>query len=277
MIIKILKNFKKKAGYIWRGILGLMINKLEKIPTIDNKIKKIIIGSSVKSVSIDCYEIGKGITKIIFISAIHGNETGTVKLAHYIIDYLEKRNDFKDKFTFYIIPCLNPDGYREALKNPDYFNGGRVGRLNSNKVDLNRNFPTSEFKKESIYSFGKNYQEKEKVYCGEYGGSEPEIRALVDFVKNKNIKAAYFFHNTGKDVMGNKNELSQKLVKLYSQKTGFRFVSDEEWQKMEQTGTAKEWCEINSIAYVEVEGSSRWGNDWKKQKDAIRATFEYLK
>lgn len=277
MIIKILKNLKKKAGYVRRGIFGLIINNLEKAPVIDSEIKKTIIGSSVMGAAVNCYEIGKGITKIIFISAIHGNEIGTVKLAHYLIDYLKKQNDLKDRFTFYIISCLNPDGYHEALRSPDYFNGGKVGRLNSNKVDLNRNFPTPGFKKKSIYSFGKNYQEKEKIYCGEYGGSEPEIKALTNFIKNNNIKVSYFFHNAGKDVMGNNNALSQNLVKLYCEKTGYRLVSDKEWQKMDQTGTAKEWCEIDNIAYVEVEGSSRWGSDWKNQKCAIEATLEYLK
>jgi hypothetical protein len=90
------------------------------------------------------------------------------------------------------------------------------------------------------------------------------------------VKVAYFFHNAGRDVMGNKNELSQNLVKLYSEKTGFRFIPDEEWQKMDQTGTAKEWCEINNIAYIEVESSTRWGSDWKVQKDAIIATLQEI-
>ncbi|MFH1308408.1 MAG: M14 family metallopeptidase, partial [Patescibacteria group bacterium] len=194
---------------------------------------------------------------------------GTVKLAYSLINWLNGKEELKKTFTFYIIPCLNKEGYSQALNNPDYFNGGKIGRFNDNNVDLNRNFPTPSFKKESIYSFGKNYGEKELVYCGEYGGSEPEIKALINFIKNKNIKVAYFFHNAGKDVMGNKDYLSQKLVKLYSKKAGFRFVSDEEWQKMGQTGTAKEWCEINNVAYIEIEGSNRWGNDWKIQKKAI--------
>ena len=29
----------------------------------------------------------------------------------------------------------------------------------------------------------------------------------------------------------------------------------------------KEWCDLNNIAYIEIEGSTRWGSDWKKQKE----------
>lgn len=84
------------------------------------------------------------------------------------------------------------------------------------------------------------------------------------------------FHNAGKDVMGNRNELSQKLTKLYCQKTGFRYVSEQNWAALKQTGTAKEWCDINKIAYVEIEGSTRWASDWSKQKKAIESTLFFL-
>ena len=80
------------------------------------------------------------------------------------------------------------------------------------------------------------------------------------------------FHNAGRDVMGNKSELSQRLVQIYSQNTGFRIVNDQEWAEMKQTGTALEWCELHDIAYLEVEGSTRWGSDWKIQKKALEAT-----
>jgi hypothetical protein len=262
-------SLKKKAGFIVRGAIGFLTNFLEKTIDINDNVKKIEIGKTVKGNSINVYLIGDGEDKVLFVSAIHGNEVGTVKLAYRLIDYLEKRSDLKNRFSFFIIPCLNVDGYNNALRYPDYFNGGNIGRLNTNNVDLNRNFDTPSFQKESVWSYGKNYQEKKKVFCGKWGNSEPEIQALTKFIKNNNIKIVYFFHNAGKDVMGNNNEVSQKLTKIYCQKTGFRYISDDEWKKLKQTGTAKEWCEMNNIAYIEVECSNRWGSDWRRQKEAI--------
>ncbi len=235
------------------------------------------IGNTIKNVPINYYKIGGGKLKIIFISAMHGNETGTVKLAHKLINFLFENRKKYPEFTFYIIPCLNPDGYGKALKNSDYFNGGRIGRFNDNDVDLNRNFNTPSFKKESVWLSGKNYSNKETVYCGEFGDSEPETKALTDFIKKENIKVLFSFHNAGRDVMGNKVHPSQKLVEIYAKKCKFKIFSEEEWTKLEQSGTLKEWCEENSVAYVEIEGSTRWGSDWKIQKPAVEATLLELK
>lgn len=277
MMSKILDEIKKEIGYIIRGVYGFIINNLERIPSLGNN-KKIIIAKSIKNRPIECYKIGEGNIKVIFISSIHGNETGTVKMAYYLINWLQSENlELKRKFKFFVIPCLNPDGHALAIKNPNYFSGGKIGRHNANNVDLNRNFNTPGFKKESVHSFGKNYKEKEKVYCGEYGNSEPETKGLVNFIKKEGIKVLFAFHNMGRDVMGNNLNLSQDLIKIYSKKCGFRIIDDKGWVKLEQTGTLKEWCEINNIVYIETEGSTRWGSDWKIQKDAIISTILALK
>ncbi len=271
-------RIKKEIGCILRGLRGIYENNFENFPKISPGVNWSILGYSVDGGEIGSCKIGNGSQKIIFISAIHGNEVGTVKLAHQLINWLGTENrGFKEKFTIFVIPCLNPDGYKCAKNNPDYFNGGKVGRFNANNVDLNRNFPTSNFQSESIWSFGKNYTEKERVFCGKFGGSESEIKTLIDFIITNHIKIAFFFHNAGRDVMGNKLPLSQTLIRIYGEETGFRVVENKEWQKMGQTGTAKEWCEINGIAYIEVEGSTRWGSDWNIQKPAITKILEEIK
>lgn len=265
-----LKNFKNKIGRVYRGVHGFLANKLDKVPLINNTIEKIIIGESTNKNPINCYKIGTGPKKIIFISAIHGNEVGTIKLSNELINWLENEKlRIKEKLQIFIIPCLNLDGYDLAKNNPDYLNGGRIGRFNGNNVDLNRNFETPGFQKESVWSFGKNYLEKEKVYCGECGNSEPETKALINLLAQENIKTLFVFHNAGKDVMSNDMPIAEKLARIYSQKTGFKLVSTSEWQELNQTGTLREWCQINNINYIEIEGSTRWGSDWNVQKQAI--------
>lgn len=269
---------KRKLGYIKRGIYGFLINRIERNAFTNNGPKMAaVVGKSSEGREIDCYEFGHGGVSVIFVSAIHGNETGTVKLANRLMEWLDKNKDILgEKLRVFVIPCLNPDGHSLAIIKPDYLGGGRKGRLNNNGVDLNRNFPTKGFEKESTHSFGKGYQEKEVVYCGERGASEPETQALVDFIKQGKIRLLISLHNSGRDVMGGSDELSQRLAKIYSEKTGFRIVTEDDWKGMKQSGTAKEWCEESDISYLESEGSTRWGSDWSVQGDAIKEIIRYL-
>ncbi|MDO9399182.1 MAG: M14 family zinc carboxypeptidase [bacterium] len=266
-----MKKILKQFGYIKRGILGFFQNNFDKLQNLSKKFGSFEIGKSIKEKPIQCFKIGNGPCKLLCVSGIHGNEIGTVKLAHCFLNWAHNNIDQFKNYTLFVVPCLNPDGYYLACKNPDYFNGGKIGRFNVNNVDLNRNFDTPSFTQKSIWSFGKNYKENVEVFCGNYGNSEPEIKALTELIKDKKIQIVFMFHNAGNDVMGNKNKLSQRLTKIYSEKTGFKYVSDEDWKELKQTGTAKEWCDLHDIAYVEVEGTTRWGSDWKKQKKAIKS------
>lgn len=89
-----------------------------------------VIGESVQSKPIYSIEIGTGKTKIFMWSQMHGNESTTTKAIFDFINFLQTDDEvaaeFKSKFTFLIIPILNPDG--AAL----------YTRANANSVDLNR-------------------------------------------------------------------------------------------------------------------------------------------
>lgn len=222
------------------------------------------------------HRIGNGPFKILFAAAIHGNEVGTIKLAHHLLEWLPCQTAHLERFSFFVIPCLNPDGTAQALETPDYLGGGRVGRFNGNGVDLNRNFPTSSFQSTSDWTHGKNYTERTPVFCGSNGASEPEMHALTEWMKKEKINLWVMFHNAGADVMGNDHPLVQKLAPRYAQQAVYKFQTLDEWQALRQTGTAKEWCDGNGIPYLEIEGSSRWASDWKRQKPAIEDLLNAL-
>jgi hypothetical protein len=264
-----INKLKRDLGYIGRGLLGYFEYHYDTPPDVPAELKSFTIGTSVLGSPIECYKIGTGDNKLLYACGIHGNEIGTVKLAYYFLKWASSH--IFNNYTLFIIPCLNPDGYQLACKHPDYFRGGVLGRFNANHVDLNRNFDTPSFKKESLWSFGREYLESVEVYCGEYGNSEPEVRALTDLIVRENISTLFMYHNAGRDVMGNNNERSETMVRRYAELTGFRRVSNNEWERLKQTGTAKEWCEHHSVAYVEIEGSTRWGSDWKTQREAIES------
>lgn len=283
-----------KFKYLKKGLVNFWHDIRDPLIIPPSGIERSSLGESVEKRPIDCFRVGRGARKVLFVSAIHGNEIGTIKLAHFLLGHLA-RNEIKfEKTIFFVVPCLNVDGFEKAKGIREYPRAIR-GRLNARKVDLNRNFPASNFrsrclvlpKEESpvIYKYRKEVSvDSEKASnldlaqknCGDFGGSEPETKALVDFVEKEKISVIFSFHNSGRDVMGGKDELSRELVKIYAEKSGYEILEDEDWRKLGQAGTMKDWCDENGFSFVEVEGSSRYSSDWKEQKPALEAALKYL-
>ncbi len=271
-----MKNLLKTFNRIARGYLK---DQWEPIPELLAE-ETLRLGTSHEGRRIGAYRINSGAKKVLFVAAIHGNEVGTRRTLVHLYAWIKDHSEEFIDFTFWFVPCLNPDGFAQALAHPDYAHGGRKGRFNGKGVDLNRNFPVSSFKKESHWNHGKNYRERTPVFCGEQGGSEPETKALTQFALEQKIEVLFMLHNVGEDVMPSLDARAQKLAKIFSKQSGFSFVSNEEWVALEQTGTFKEWCELHKIAFLEVEASvraGRYGSDWVRQKPAFLACLEKLK
>ena len=100
---------------------------LQKIST-QNQIE--IIGKSVLEKPIYKYQIGKGKIRILLWSQMHGNESTTTKALFDFFNLINSDTDYAkqlmSKFTFCILPMLNPDGAKLYT------------RENANGVDLNR-------------------------------------------------------------------------------------------------------------------------------------------
>jgi len=233
-----------------------------------------IIGKSKNNIEIPFYKIGNEGRKILLIGAIHGNETGTTKLANRLI-YNLKISPIEN-VSFYIVPTLNVDGYLCSVKNPDYKNGGKVGRFNAENIDLNRNFPTRSFKSKSVWNTGKDYNDKTEVFCGERGASTSEVKALMDFIRKENINYIVIFHNAGKDVTAANDPISHKLADIFSKESGYKVFCQKSWEELGQSGTFKEWCEENKIHLLEIEGVNRWQSDFKNVKKALNKTFRAI-
>ncbi len=74
---------------------------------------------------------------LFLIGGFHGDEPEGPYLLERFIDLYQSRNCCSG-YDIYVVPCLNPDG--AALKK----------RENAHNVDLNRNYPTHNFKSESF-------------------------------------------------------------------------------------------------------------------------------
>jgi hypothetical protein len=93
------------------------------------------IGKSIQEREIYCIKIGKGKTKVLLWSQMHGDEpTATMSLFDLLNFFIAKdnydslRKDILENLTLYIIPMLNPDGAEVFT------------RENAISIDLNRDY-----------------------------------------------------------------------------------------------------------------------------------------
>lgn len=104
--------------------------------------------------------------QVLIIGVFHGDEPQ----GKFLIEEYLKENDNSQMF---FIPCLNPDGMSLNI------------RQNSNKVDLNRNFPTNNW----ILSEDRDY----------FGGNEPasevETRFMVEILEEYKPKFILTLHS----------------------------------------------------------------------------------
>lgn len=125
--------------------------------------------------------------KVLVIGVFHGDEP---QGKHLIEEYL-KHNE-ASKLSF--IPCLNPDGM------------GKNKRVNSNGVDLNRNFPTQNWE----------LTEKNEFFGGESPASEAETVFVKSVVEEMKPDLILTLHAPFKIVNydGEAREIAEKISKI---------------------------------------------------------------
>jgi len=119
----------------------------------------------------------KDAAPILFIGGVHGDEPEGVRLAQEFLKWLQEievNSAEKVLHSWLLVPCLNVDGY---LRNV---------RVNSNGVDLNRNFPAKDWSAEAK---GPRY------FPGSKPGSEAETQAIVQLIEAEKPKLIVHFHS----------------------------------------------------------------------------------
>ena len=134
---------------------------------------------------------------LYYTGTIHAREWIGIELAIAFAQYVD-RNFLYDhtvqealkSSTFYIVPCANPDGFEYSRNHFSFWRKNRRQNADgSYGVDLNRNFPVG---------FVKSKNPLSNVYGGPEPFSEPETRALRDFVEaHPNIAIALDYHSQG--------------------------------------------------------------------------------
>ncbi|XP_073487875.1 carboxypeptidase A6 [Aquarana catesbeiana] len=102
--------------------------------------------------------------------------------------FMKKMLDF---LYIYVMPVLNPDGYRYSWTHDRFWRKTRSKmRFNCYGVDANRNW------KVNFCEEGASLNPCDSTYCGPYAESEPEVKAVAQFIhkRRKYIKIYMTFH-----------------------------------------------------------------------------------
>lgn len=106
---------------------------------------------------------GKGSGQIVlFLGAVHGDESPSVYVLFKFAQFLKKNQQLYPDKTIVIAPLVNPDGFFSSPQR----------RTNGRGVDVNRNFPTKDWKR----------SKKDRYYSGPHANSESETKFQIALI-----------------------------------------------------------------------------------------------
>ena len=221
------------------------------------------IGTSVQGRSILAYSFGSGPSKIIFVGTTHGDEKSSTYLLNSWIDYLERNYaSIPAHRTIIVIPSLNPDGYAASR------------RTNAHNVDLNRNFPTNDWKQ--------GVTMPDQTYNPNGGGSaplsEPESAALANYVQAQAPRLVLTYHAAAGVVIPNDSGDSESLAHTYDQKSNVGYTSNGETDttfQYDTNGAFEDWLHDGpDLPALLVELWTKSGNEFSKHQTAMLAMIQ---
>jgi len=241
-----------------------------------------ILGMSVQGREITAYSYGEGEDHLVFVGGIHGGyEWNGVLLAYEFMDHIGAAPDtIPENIKITVIPSLNPDAVFKVTSKEGRFVTTDVSknenllasaRFNANNVDLNRNFdckwqPTSMWR-------------SKEVSAGTAPHSEPEVKALVDFVLSEKPSMVLFWHSQASAVYasfceGEISPTTDVLYKAYARASGYK--AEEAFTGYVITGDAGDWLAKIGVPAISVELTDHEATEFSRNLKGIEALFEYF-
>jgi len=213
------------------------------------EIETFVIGYSVQGRPITVTRIGTGEEVLVVIGAIHGFEGNTARLVEALIQGLV--GQVPSSARIYFLPALNADGYANGT------------RLNANGVDLNRNWDTPNWSRDTCYGEGNLVTGG----GGAYPFSEPETAAfsawLLDLKGQSStpprVISYHAYHAGGLVLPGYLTTPTGTVTHAPAAEFGLQFASasgyvySETWPYCPMTGELSNWCAENGMACLLVE------------------------
>lgn len=205
-------------------------------------------GVSQQGRSLMMYKFGSSGPVTLYVGAIHGNESSSSTLLQAWVEELESNPDRLKSKQIVVVPTINPDGLAAGL------------RTNSRGVNLNRNFPTSNWTKDIKDTDGNH-----KGGGGSRPLSEPEASALARLTARLQPRLIASFHAVGSLTSGDSGAISATYAATYASMVGYRDTtgqgaspfdydvtgSYEAWT-YEKLGVPSTLVELSSYSYVDA-------------------------
>lgn len=135
--------------------------------------KQLPSGTSVEGQEIVAFKTEKNAEKYLYlIAGVHGDEAEGVHVLAELFNYLKQNT--KLDLPIVVVPVVNVDGYKKGT------------RSNANKVDLNRNYPTSNWSPKC---------EDPQYFPGPGPLSEPENKFLIGLMDQYKPYFVLSFHS----------------------------------------------------------------------------------
>jgi hypothetical protein len=211
----------------------------------------VIIGQSVQGRPIEMMRFGATDRPVLIMGAIHGDEPTSADVTRGLIAHF--RQAAPSVTPVAIIPVANPDGYAAGT------------RTNSNRIDLNRNFPASNWSAKSASRARRNFG-------GAASGSEPETNALRYTIESLNPRLIISVHSMEKPC-NNYDGPAQAVAELMSRYNGYPATPTIGYPTPGSLGT---WAGVDrQIPIITLELPRRLPGEqaWANNRDAILAAI----
>ncbi len=254
-------------------------------------------GRTIWSVKIsDNADINESATEpaVYFDALHHAREpqamAGTLYFMYWLLDNYNTNPEAKylvDNREIYIIPVVNPDGYRyNQTTNPNGGGSWRKNRRNNGScfgVDLNRNYN---------YGWGLNSGSSgdpcSDTYRGPSAGSEPETQAVKNLCTSIQPKIAFSVHSVAGRYLNpygfNDSSVSYDIYSDFSgdfaSENNYTYGTVNEMLNYYSSGTTRDWLHSTGCyAWTpEVGGSGFWPNisEIIPVANAMLPSYKYL-
>lgn len=199
------------------------------------------IGETVQGRPIRYRKHGTGYRHVLWIGGIHGDEIEGVVATQQLPVALHAEPGLANRVTLHIVEDMNPDG--RAIRR----------RTNANKIDLNRDFPSTNRRRGA-------------------GLSQPESRAVHDLILRLQPDLVIVAHSWGGRYFINFDGPARTLAHLFSKYSGFPVVPSSSIAAT--PGSMGSWCgwDMNiPILTLEWKRGTPPELAWRSTKEAILA------
>ena len=208
------------------------------------------VGHSVQGRDIDVVRLGTGANRTLVFGVFHGDEPAGETACRRLVDYLIKTPSELAERSVLICPVLNPDGLAAGT------------RVNANQVDVNRNFPASNWTSEG---------EGTRYWGGTQAASEPETQVVMFLLSGYQPAKIVTIHAPLHNV--NYDGPATGLAKRMSAKNGYVVEPDIGYPTPGSFGTyagREKGIAVITLEFPEGDGETMWLENKQALLEAIR-------